>query len=74
MLLVKVPVPDPSVVWLSEMVGFAEVLQQTPLWVIEAPPSLIPVPPELAVVEVMLEAAVVVTVGASRVVNDRSSP
>jgi hypothetical protein len=69
MLLVKVPVPDPSVVWLSEMVGFAEVLQQTPLWVIEAPPSLIPVPPELAVVEVMLDGVVVVRVGVVRVVN-----
>jgi hypothetical protein len=69
MELVKSPEPVPSSVWLSEVVGLSEVLQQTPLWVIEAPPSLIPVPPELAVVEVMLDGVVVVRVGVVRVVN-----
>jgi hypothetical protein len=63
MLLVKSPEPVKSSVWLSEVVGFAEVLQHTPAWVIEAPPSLMPEPPEVAVVEVMLEGVVVVRVG-----------
>jgi len=73
MLLVKVPGPVPSVVLGSEVVGLADVLQHTPLAVTEAPPSDVTLPPELAVVEVMLEAAVVVTVGRF-VLNDTSSP
>ena len=63
MLLVKLPVPDPSVVLLSEMVGLAEVPQQTPLAVTEAPPSDITFPPLAAVVWVMEEGVAVVTVG-----------
>ena len=64
MLLVKVPVPVPSEVLLSLMVGFWEVLQQTPLAVTSAPPSEVTFPPLEAVVMVMEETAVVVTVGA----------
>ena len=41
MVLEKVPVPDPSVVWLPEMVGLMDVLQQTPRAVTEAPPSAV---------------------------------
>ena len=63
MELVKVPVPVPSVVWLSDVVGLAEVLQQTPLAVTAAPPASATFPPLDAVVEVILEIAVVVTVG-----------
>jgi hypothetical protein len=63
MLLVKEPVPDPSVVWLSETVGLGEVLQHTPRAVTLAPPSAVTLPPESAVVEVMFVGAVVVTVG-----------
>jgi hypothetical protein len=64
MLLVKVPVPDPSVVWLSAVVGLGSVLQHTPRDVTVAPPSSATFPPESAVVEVMLVGAVVVTAGA----------
>jgi hypothetical protein len=63
MLLVKVPVPVPLVVWLSETVGLWLVLQHTPRAVTLAPPSAVTSPPDEAVVGVMLEAAVVVTVG-----------
>jgi hypothetical protein len=75
MLLVKTPVPDPSVVWLPEISGFGEVLQQTPLAVTLAPPSSVTFPPEVAVVEVMFVGAVVVRVGATAGVSKvRSSP
>ena len=62
-LLVKVPVPVPSEVWLSEVVGFADVLQQRPLSVTDAPPSEVTFPPLEAVVEVMEEGVVVVIAG-----------
>ena len=39
MLLAKLPTPVPSVVLLSEMVGFCVFAQQTPREVIAAPPS-----------------------------------
>ncbi len=76
MLLVKVPVPVPSVVLLSLMVGLAEVLQHTPLAVTDAPPSEVTFPPLEAVVEVMEDGTVVVTVGAmvAEVVKVRSLP
>ena len=45
----KVPVPLPSLVLLSEMVGFGLRLQQTPRLVIDVPPSEAMVPPETAV-------------------------
>ena len=62
------PVPLPLLVWLLLNVGFCEVLQQTPLAVTAEPPSLVTLPPLVAVVEVMLLAEVVVTVGATAVV------
>ena len=71
--LEKMPGPDPSVVLGSEVVGLAEVLQHTPLAITEAPPSDVTLPPEVAVVEVMLETAAVVTVGVL-VLNDTSAP
>ena len=57
-LLVKVAVAA-SVVLESAIVGFATVLQQTPLVVMALPPSLLTEPPLVAVVAVMLVAAVV---------------
>ena len=64
MLLVKVPSPDPSVVLVGKaIVGLAEVLQQTPLAVTDAPPSDVTLPPLEAVVVVMDDRAVVVTEG-----------
>ncbi len=68
MRLVKLPVPELSVVWLPLAVGFCDVLQHTPLAVTAEPPSLVTLPPLVAVVEVMLLAEVVVTVGATAVV------
>ena len=46
------------------MVGLADVLQQTPLAVIGAPPSEVTFPPLEALVGVIEDAAFVVTVGA----------
>ena len=62
-LLVKLPVPVLSVVWLPLIVGFCEVPQHTPREVTAEPPSLVTLPPVVAVVEVMPLAEVVVTVG-----------
>ena len=73
--LVKVPVPVPSDVLLSLVVGLADVLQHTPLAVIEAPPSEVTFPPLVALVEVTEDIAEVVTVGAVvEVENVRSLP
>jgi len=73
--LVKMPVPDPSVVLLLLVVGFTEMLQQTPRAVTDTPPSAVTSPPLEAVVMVIDDAAVVVTVGvAVEVVNVRSPP
>ena len=52
-LLAKLPVPVPLVVGLSDVVGFCEVPQQTPLAVMSAPPSFEIYPPDLAVVNVI---------------------
>ena len=57
--LVNVPVPVPSIVLLSAVVGLAVVLQQTPRAVTEAPPSAPTVPPLVAVVAVILVTAAV---------------
>ena len=62
--LVNTPRPDASLVWLPAIVGFAVVLQQTPLAETAAPPSEITFPPAVAVVIVMDEAGVVVTTAA----------
>ena len=75
MLLVKTPVPVPSEVWLSAIVGSADVLQQTPLVVTDAPPSSVTSPPLEAVVEVMEKGVLVVTVGIiAGVIKLRSLP
>lgn len=63
MLLVKLPVPLPSVVWLLLTVGLWLVLQQTPLAVTVAFPSLVTLPPHMAVLDVVLLTVDVVTVG-----------
>ena len=60
--LVNTPVPEPSVVWLPEMIGLADVDQHTPRAVTLSPPSDMTFPPVLAVVVVMELAAVVLTV------------
>lgn len=57
----KSAVPDPSDVVKSEVVGLDEVAQQTPLVVIEAPSSLIVVPP-LVALEQVIEVTVFVVV------------
>ena len=59
----KLPVPVLSEVWLSLVVGLAAVLQHTPFAVTEAPPSDVTSPPLEAVVEVMEDGVVVVTMG-----------
>jgi hypothetical protein len=69
MELKKAPVPVPSAVRLSLVVGFAAVLQQTPLAVMAAPPSLVTSPPPEAAVKIILETAAVVTVGGITVIG-----
>ena len=61
--LVNIPVPVPSVVLVDKaIVGLAVKLQQTPRAVTAAPPSVVMLPPLLAVVMVMavVEAVVIV--------------
>ena len=77
MLLVKDPVPVPSLVWLPVITGEVAMLQQTPLAVTVAPPSDVTLPPLVAAVEVIFVTAAVVTVGgfpADGVVKDNSFP
>jgi len=62
-LLTNTPVPYPSVVLLSAIVGLGVVLQQTPLAATVAPPSDVTFPPLSAVVWVMFVTVVVVKVG-----------
>ena len=69
--------PAPSIVLLFEVVGFGEVLQQTPLAVTAAPPSLDILPPHVALVVVIIVGIVVVNVGTTiciAVLNTSSSP
>ena len=75
-LLVKLPVPVPSVVLELLRVGASVVAQQTPLAVTAAPPSEEILPPETAELSVIDEAAVVVRTGATAelVVNVTSLP
>ncbi len=57
------------------MVGFGDVLQHTPLPVTTAPPSDVTFPPLVAVVAVMEEGVVVITVGnVVLVANAKSLP
>ena len=75
MELVKIPVPEPFVVWLPAMVGFAVVPQQTPRAVTAKPPSEVIFPPEVAEFIVIAVAAVVVIAAVQRlVVKLRSLP
>jgi hypothetical protein len=65
--------PVPSVVCEPDMVGLGDVLQQTPLPVIRAPPSDMTFPPLAAVVGVMEEGVVVVTIGGVVLVTNVTS-
>ena len=73
-LLVNEPVPAPSLVCASAMVGFCEVLQQTPRAVTLSPPSLVTLPPHVAEVEVIAEIVSVVRLGKARVVKLNYAP
>jgi hypothetical protein len=64
-LLVKLPLPVPSVVNELVVVGAVVVAQQTPLAVIVPPPSAMTFPPETAVVKVIDEGTVVVRVAST---------
>ena len=64
-VFVKVPVILPSIVWLLLIVGEGEVLQHKPHAVKGEPPSDDMLTTPSAVVEVELENAVIVTVGAA---------
>jgi hypothetical protein len=60
----KVPVPEPSLVFvLKEIVGVELVDHTTPLEVTAEPPSELIVPPEIDAVDVIAEIEDVVTVG-----------
>jgi hypothetical protein len=76
MLLVKLPVPEASVVLLLAVVGFAVVAQHTPLAVTAPPPSAVIFPPDTAVVEVTEVIAVVESVAGTTWldVNETSLP
>ena len=76
MLLVKVPVPVPSLVLLLLIVGPTDVPQHTPRAVIGELASDVMFPPAVAPVVPMLLGVVVVSVGISpcRVVNVTSFP
>jgi hypothetical protein len=74
-LLINDPVPAASLVFESAVIGFVDVLQHTPRAVTDEPPSEVTFPPEVAVVEVISEIAVVVTdARTAPAVNVRSSP
>ena len=72
--LVNVPVPEPSLVLLFAIVGFVVVLQQTPRAVTGTPPSLVILPPLVAVALVIEDAAVVVRTASDNVVKLTSLP
>jgi hypothetical protein len=76
MLLEKLPVAVPSVVFALTVVGAAVVAQQIPLAVTVPPPLEVMLPPEVAVVNVIEVTAVVVRVGTTIavVVKDSSFP
>ena len=73
---VNAPVADaaPSSVLLLLVVGFVEVLQQTPYWVGFGTPKSVIFPFPVAVVVAIEETACVVTVGALSVENDSTPP
>jgi hypothetical protein len=76
MLLVKEPVPLPSVVLLLLMVGDEMVLQHTPRAVTDKVPAEVTVPPQVKLVWLILLISAVFTAGAiyARVVNVFSAP
>ena len=59
----KLPMPVPLAVWLELVVGFPAMFQHTPRAVTEAPPLLVTVPPDEAVVLAMEDTLATVTVG-----------
>jgi hypothetical protein len=61
--LVNIPIPVPLVVLAFEVVGVADVAQQIPRTVTDAPPSAVTLPPLVAVVVVIALIADVVTEG-----------
>ena len=63
MLLEKLPLPLPSIVLLSAIVGLTSVLQHTPRIMIDELPSSVIVPPLVALTPVISETGVVLTVG-----------
>jgi hypothetical protein len=76
MLLVKAPVPVPSVVLLLAVVGPEDVFQHTPLAVTVDVPAEDTLPPQVVVVCIILLTSEVFTTGADKagVVNIFSSP
>ena len=73
-LLVNAPVPVPSDVFVSNMVGFCVVPQHTPFTVTGTPPSEVTFPPPEAEVEEVATATDVVTFASAGVVNTTSAP
>jgi hypothetical protein len=61
-LLVKLPKPLPLMIVVFAVVGEGLVLKQTPRCVMSEPPSLVMLPPEIAVVSAIELIAVVVRV------------
>ena len=72
--LVNAPVPVPSDVFVSNMVGFCVVPQHTPFTVTGNPPSEETFPPPEAEVDEVATAADVVTFASAGVVNTTSAP
>jgi hypothetical protein len=63
-LLVKIPVDEPSIVFvLNAIVGFVEVLHTTPLAIIGLLPVFRTLPPEITEEAVIADTAIVVIVG-----------
>lgn len=73
MALVKLPVPDPSVLLLLAVVGSCEVLQQIPLADTDEPPSKETFPPPDAAVVLMEDIDRVVSVGTTAEVENETS-
>ena len=73
-VVVNVPVPVPSVVLESEIVGLALVPQHNPFAVTVAPPSKDTFPPPLTTVGETVETAAVETVAIAGVENTTSNP
>ncbi len=75
---VKLPVPPPLLVFvLKDIVGTGLVDQTTPRIVTDAPPSVVMLPPPVAVVlviELMADVVKVGTATAAAVLNDNSFP